>query len=102
MPLLDTGVINPFGPTTDPAALAEAKAAEFVGQDWSSTTSLTSLSGHASRALFDLPGGPFSAAVGAEGSSETFIYNPSGPIQTGDITGEGGNQLPENAARSVE
>lgn len=102
MPLLDTGVINPFGPTTDPAALAEAKAAEFVGQDWSSTTSLTSLSGHASRALFDLPGGPFSAAVGAEVRRETFIYNPSGPIQTGDITGEGGNQLPENAARSVE
>jgi iron complex outermembrane recepter protein len=102
MPILDSGVIDPFGPTTDPTALAEAKAAEFVGQDWSSTTSLTSLSGHASRALFDLPGGPFSAAVGAEVRRETFIYNPSAPIQTGDITGEGGNQLPENAARSVE
>ena len=102
MPILDSGIINPFGPTTDPSALAAAKGAEFVGQDWSSETSLTSLSGHASRALFDLPGGPFSAAVGAEVRRETFIYNPSGPIQTGDITGEGGNQLPENAARSVE
>ena len=102
MPLLDGGTINPFGPTTDPAALAAAKAAEFVGQDWSSKTSLTSLGGSASRALFDLPGGPFSAAVGAELRRETFIYDPSGPIQTGDITGEGGNQLPENAARSVE
>ena len=102
MPLLDSGTINPFGPTTDPSALAAAKAAEFVGQDWSSETSLTSLSGSASRALFDLPGGPFSAAVGAEVRRETFIYNPSAPIQTGDITGEGGNQLPENAARSVE
>jgi iron complex outermembrane receptor protein len=102
MPILDSGIINPFGPTTDPSALAAAKGAEFVGQDWSSETSLTSLSGHASRAFFDLPGGPFSGAVGAEVRRETFIYNPSGPIQTGDITGEGGNQLPENAARSVE
>jgi iron complex outermembrane receptor protein len=102
MPILDSGIINPFGPTTDPSALAAAQGAEFVGQDWSSETSLTSLSGHASRAFFDLPGGPFSGAVGAEVRRETFIYDPSGPIQTGDITGEGGNQLPENAARSVE
>jgi iron complex outermembrane receptor protein len=102
MPLLDGGTINPFGATTDPTALAAAKATEFVGQDWSSKTSLASLSGTASRPLFDLPGGPLSAAVGAELRRETFVYNPSGPIQTGDITGEGGNQLPEDAARSVE
>jgi len=102
MPLLDGGTINPFGPTTDASALAAAKAAEFVGQDWSSKTSLASLAGTASRALFDLPGGPFSAAVGAELRRETFVYNPSAAIQTGDITGQGGNQLPEDAARSVE
>jgi iron complex outermembrane receptor protein len=102
MPLLDQGNINPFGPTTDPAALAAAKGAEFVGQDWSSKTSLASLSGSASRGLFDLPGGEAKGAVGAEVRRETFVYNPSGPIQTGDITGEGGNQLPEDASRSVE
>jgi iron complex outermembrane receptor protein len=102
MPILDGGTINPFGPTTDPAALAAAKGAEFVGQDWSSKTSLASLSGSASRGLFDLPGGEVKGAVGAEVRRETFVYNPSGPIQTGDITGEGGNQLPEDASRSVE
>lgn len=102
MPLLDSGVINPFGPTTDPSALAAAKATEFVGQDWSSKTSLASLAGSASRALFDLPGGPFSAAVGGEVRRETFVYDPSAAIQTGDITGEGGNQLPEEASRGVE
>jgi iron complex outermembrane receptor protein len=102
MPLLDGGTINPFGPTTDPTALAAAKATEFVGQDWSSKTSLASVSGSASRPLFDLPGGPLSAAVGAELRRETFVYDPSAAIQTGDITGEGGNQLPEDAARSVE
>jgi iron complex outermembrane recepter protein len=102
MPILDSGIINPFGPTTDPAALAAAKGAEFVGQDWSSKTSLASLSGSASRAFFDLPGGPFSGAVGAEVRRETFVYDPSAAIQTGDITGQGGNQLPEDASRSVE
>jgi len=102
MPVLDTGTINPFGATTDPAALAAAKATEFVGQDWTSKTSLTSLSGTASRGLFDLPGGEMKGAVGAEVRRETFVYNPSAAIQTGDITGQGGNQLPEDAARSVE
>jgi iron complex outermembrane recepter protein len=102
MPLLDGGSINPFGPTTDPAALAAAKATEFVGQDWSSKTSLTSLSGTASRTLLDLPGGEMKGAVGAEVRRETFVYDPSTSIQTGDITGQGGNQLPEDAARSVE
>ncbi len=27
MPFLDSGIINPFGPTTDPSAMAAAKAA---------------------------------------------------------------------------
>ncbi|MEO7206159.1 MAG: TonB-dependent receptor [Steroidobacteraceae bacterium] len=102
MPLLDGGTINPFGATTDPAALAAAKATEFVGEDFSSKTSLASLAGTASRALFDLPGGEMKGAVGAEVRRETFVYNPSAAIQTGDITGQGGNQLPEDAARSVE
>ncbi len=102
MPLLDSGTINPFGATTDPAALAAAKATEFVGQDFSSKTSLASLAGTASRALFDLPGGEMKGAVGAEVRRETFVYNPSAAIQSGDITGQGGNQLPEDAARSVE
>jgi iron complex outermembrane recepter protein len=102
MPILDTGTINPFGATTDPTALAAAKAAEFVGQDWNSKTSLTSLAGTASRALFDLPGGEMKGAVGAEVRRETFTYDPSAAIQTGNITGQGGNQLPEDAARSVE
>ena len=43
MPLLDSGVINPFGPTTDPNALAAAKATEFLGEDISTKTSLASL-----------------------------------------------------------
>jgi len=101
MPLLDTGTINPFGPTTDPSALAAAKATEFVGQSFNSQTSLTSLGGNASRQLATFSTGPLSAAVGAEIRRETFQYNPAVAIQTGDIAGQGGNQLPEDAKRNV-
>jgi iron complex outermembrane receptor protein len=102
MPLLDSGTINPFGPTTDPAALAAAKAAEFTGQDFSSKTSIASLSSKVSGDLVALPAGPLGAAAGAELRRETFEYNPAAAVQTGDIAGQGGNQLPESASRSVE
>jgi iron complex outermembrane recepter protein len=102
MPLLDSGIINPFGPTTDPNALAQANAATFTGQDFESKSSITSLNGRVSRDLLTLPYGPFSAAAGAEVRRETFEYDPATAIQTGDVTGQGGNQLPENASRNVE
>jgi iron complex outermembrane receptor protein len=102
MPVLDTGTINPFGPTTDPAAIAAAKATEFIGQDFASKTSLASLGGTASREIVPLPAGKLSAAVGAEIRRETFEYDPAAAVQTGDIAGQGGNQLPENATRNVE
>ena len=102
MPLLDSGVINPFGATNDPAALAQAQQDTFVGQDFESRTSVASLSGRMSRDLLALPGGPLSAAAGGEVRRETFQYSPAQAVQTGDIAGQGGNQLPESAARNVE
>jgi iron complex outermembrane recepter protein len=102
MPLLDSGVINPFGPTNNPAALAQANADTFTGQDFDSKTSVTSLNGTASRAFFALPAGNVTGAVGVELRRETFDFNPAEEIQTGNVTGEGGNELPESAARSVE
>ena len=102
MPLLDSGVINPFGPTTDPSALAAAQADTFTGQDFETKTSITSLNGRISRELVQLPAGPLSAAAGAELRRETFDYNPAAAIQTGDVTGEGGNALPESTSRNVE
>lgn len=102
MPLLDSGVINPFGPTTDPNAIAQARADTFTGQDFQTKTSVTSVSGRISRDLVALPAGPLSAAAGAELRRETFEFDPATAIQTGDVTGQGGNQLPESASRNVE
>ena len=102
MPLLDQGNINPFGPTSDPNALAAAQDTVFRGQDFRSKTSVTSLNGRISHELAQLPAGPLAAAAGAELRRETFEYDPAQAVQTGDIAGQGGNQLPESASRNVE
>ena len=102
MPLLDQGNINPFGPTTDPNALAAAQDTLFVGQDFKSKTSISSLNGRVSRQLAQLPAGPLQGAAGVELRRETFEYDPAAAVQGGDIAGQGGNQLPESASRSVE
>ena len=101
LPLLDSGVINPFGPTADQNALAAARAAEFVGTVYRSKTSVASVSGKASREIGALPAGMASMAVGAEFRQEKFQYDPSLAVQQGDIAGQGGNQLPETAQRHV-
>jgi iron complex outermembrane receptor protein len=102
MPLLDSGRINPFGPTSDPQALADAQADTFTGQDFQSKTSITSFNAKANGELASLPAGPLSGAAGAELRRETFDYSPVAAVQTGDIAGQGGNQLPESASRNVE
>ncbi|MGH8317629.1 MAG: TonB-dependent receptor plug domain-containing protein [Steroidobacteraceae bacterium] len=58
MPLLDSGAINPFGPTTSPSARAEAMATNYDHEDYSTRTSLTSLDSSASRKIANLPAGP--------------------------------------------
>jgi iron complex outermembrane receptor protein len=102
MPFLDTGVINPFGPTTNQAAIQEAQQDVFSGQDYKTRTSLASFDFNASRQLFQTPWGPFATGFGGELRRETFDYNPSPSVETGDIAGEGGNGLPVYATRDVE
>jgi iron complex outermembrane recepter protein len=102
LPLLDSGRINPFGPTEDQSAIDEIRAAEFRGQAFATRTSLTSVNFNASRELFDVPAGPLAIGIGGELRRETFNYNPSIAVQTGDIAGIGGNQLRESASRSIE
>ncbi|MFZ0498994.1 MAG: TonB-dependent receptor [Steroidobacteraceae bacterium] len=102
MPLLDTGVINPFGPTTDASALSEAMGTNFDSEDYSTRTSLSALDATASRKLADLPAGPLRMAVGAELRRETYTFSPSAELMSGDIAGLGGNELPESASRTAE
>ena len=102
MPLLDSGVINPFGPTQDQNALAQAQADQFIGQDYSTKTSLTSLDASGSRKIAQLPTGPLRLAVGAELRRETYDYSPALVLQQGNVGGLGGNSLPESASRTAQ
>ncbi|MBC7572897.1 MAG: TonB-dependent receptor [Herminiimonas sp.] len=101
LPIFNSGVINPFGVTADPAALAAVQGAEFRGISFSSKTSTTGVDAKASRELFTLPAGAVSVAVGAEVRRESFAYDPSPAIQTGDIAGLGGTSFPVSASRNV-
>jgi len=101
LPIFNSGVINPFGATTDQGALDAVRAAEFRGTSYSSKTSTTSIDVKGSREVWTLPAGAVGMALGAEVRREEFEYNPSVAIQTGDIAGLGGNAFPVTGARNV-
>jgi len=102
MPLVDTGVINPFGPT-DAAGLSQAASATYNGEVFNSTTTLTELSAKASRDIYEIPGGgPVSLAVGASLRKDKYEFQSSTQAQQGDISGYGGNYLPVSKSRNVE
>jgi iron complex outermembrane receptor protein len=101
LPIFNSGVINPFGETTDQSALDAVRAAEFRGTSYSSKTSTTSVDIKGSREIWTLPAGAVGMALGAELRREKFQYDPSVAIQTGDIAGLGGNAFPVLGARNV-
>jgi len=101
LPIFNSGIINPFGATTDPSAIAAVQGAEFRGTSFTSKTSTLSLDAKASREIYALPAGMLSVAVGAEVRQEKFAYDPSVAIQQGDIAGLGGSSFPVVARRHV-
>ncbi len=100
LPLLNSGQVNFFGPNT-PAIQAQADATQFRGTAFVIETSLTGIGGKASRELVQLPAGPLAVAFGADARDETYKLNPDPLIQSGDISGYGGNQLPVNVSRNA-
>lgn len=101
LPLLNTGVINPFGPTTDAAALAAAQATIYRGNWFINTTSVTSIDTKASRELFRLPAGTVNLAVGAEFRKEKLDLAPSQANKDFLVAGFGGAGVPIAANRNV-
>ncbi|HJV69070.1 TonB-dependent receptor [Ideonella sp.] len=100
LPLLNSGQVNFFGPNT-PEVQALAEATQFHGNAYVNQTSLTSLSGRGSGELMALAGGGLGLALGGEFRRESYESAPSAAIQSGDITGYGGNFLPVDRSRKV-
>ena len=101
LPILDSGSVNPFGPTTDAATLQAVQNAEFRGDIYTSKTSIMSIDGKGSREMFAMKGGQAAVAVGGELREEKFIFSPSDAYQIGDIAGFGGNILGVDRKRHV-
>ena len=101
LPLLNSGVVNPFGPSTA-AVQAKLQAANFKGEAFNSKTSLTSLNGRASREVFNLTAGAVSIAVGADVRKEKYAFAASSAIASGDVSGYGGNFVDVSKSRNVE
>jgi iron complex outermembrane recepter protein len=100
LPLLNSGQVNFFGANT-PEIEAQLRATNFIGDAYSTKTSIQSFGATASRDLVSLPAGPLALALGAEWRQEKFSTDPSAEMQLGDISHYGGNQLPMDKSRDV-
>ncbi len=101
LPLLNSGVVNPFGPSSA-AVQQQILATNFTGEAFNSKTSIASINGKASREVFTLPAGPVSFAVGGDVRKEKYDFKASTAVATGDVSGYGGNFLDVGKSRNVE
>ena len=100
LPILNSGRVNFFGPNTADVA-AELRATNFTGDAFKIDSSLSSISAKASRELMQLGGGAMGIALGSEFRREDYLFDPEPTIQTGDISGYGGNFLVTDRSRRV-
>jgi len=98
--MFNSGNVNFFGPIT-PDVVAAAQAANYNGEIYTSTTSLSSLSAKLSRDLYMTKAGTIRTAFGVEGRREAYSTDVASIIQVGDVSGYGGNFLPVGADRKV-
>ena len=92
--------VNPFGDNTA-EVIAAAKATNFIGQAFKTSTSLSGVQAKASREIGQLSGGPIGFAVGAELRRESYKLESAAALSTGNISGYGGNFVSLNTSRNV-
>ena len=95
-------LINVFGPN-NAAGLAAIDALKVIADTRISKSSRTGVDGKVSTSdLFALPGGSAGLAVGFEGRREAFSDTPLPILNSGDIIGGSGTQLPVDSSRTVK
>ena len=99
--LVNTGVINPFGPTADQTAANAAMNDNYNGIYNTTTASIASVDAKASRELYKLPAGMLSLAIGAEFRQEKLDISPSAANQRFLVLGFGAAGVPLSAQRKV-
>jgi iron complex outermembrane recepter protein len=84
LPILNSGVVNPFGPNTQ-GIVDLMSTAKFDGTLRTGTSSTTSLDFKASTELVALPSGPLSVAIGASARREDLAQTSDAALASGDI-----------------
>jgi iron complex outermembrane receptor protein len=100
VPLLNSGLVNPFGQSSD-ATEAALQALQYRQESFSGESTGYLFEGKASGDLAKLPAGALSAAIGFQAGKQTLKQTPNGDLALGDITGFGGNLLPNDASRTT-
>ena len=100
LPLLNSGRVNFFGDNT-PQVQAEIDATQYRGNAYEVKNSVDSFTVRGSRDFLRMASGMLAGAVGGELREEKFHVIPSAAIQSGDISGYGGNFLPVDKSRNV-
>jgi len=100
LPLLSSGLVNVFGPNTQ-AVQDQFSAGNFNEDTLNATSKVYGIEGKASADIYQLPAGPLGFAIGFNLQKQTLAqdYNPA--LQTGDVSGFGGNFLGVNQSRTV-
>jgi iron complex outermembrane recepter protein len=100
LPLLWTGNVNPFGPSSP--AIQQAILATNTNEDsLNSTLKAYGVNLRGSSDIYKLPAGPLALALGFSAGKDEFDFQPSQNYQLGDIAGYGGNVLPVNQSRTA-
>src|SRR4051812_7754297 len=102
LPILNSGAINPFGPSNlTPGADASLETTQFRGEAWRSKTAIDGLQAKVAHDFMRMAGGPLAVAIGVEKRKEGFKVEVAPEIETGDVSGYGGNFLPVSKSRRV-
>ncbi|MGH8208436.1 MAG: TonB-dependent receptor plug domain-containing protein, partial [Steroidobacteraceae bacterium] len=100
LPLLNSGQVNFFGANT-PTVAQELQATNYYGNAYATRTTIEEFEASGSREIVALPAGPLQVAVDGSFRKEKFSTDPSPAIASGDISGYGGNFLPQDSQRNV-
>ncbi len=98
LPLLNSGVVNVFGQNT-PDVQAQIDATLFNQKTFDSTSKNYGAQAVASSDIWNLPAGPLGMAVGVQWHKEELTQNFNPALQSGDVSGYGGNFLDVSASR---
>ncbi|HEX6793241.1 MAG TPA: TonB-dependent receptor [Casimicrobiaceae bacterium] len=89
LPLLNSGTVNLFGPNT-PDIVNQLRATNFIGDTIDGKAKNYGAQIKTSGEIFKLPAGPLAMAFGLETRREELVQNMAEGIQSGFITGYGG------------